>query len=96
MEQQEKVKSLLFSAIDEVNQDLPEDERVIKSVETFLVGHTATTDSLTLIDLIVKTEKLIEKEFGAVISLAEENSVFSEGTTVGTLIDHICNKLKTK
>lgn len=96
MEQDKRVENLLFGVIDNLNQDLPDDEKIDKSRDTFLVGEGANTDSLTLIDLIVNAEKLIESEFNVVLALAEENIVFSDGTTVGSLIDHICARLKTK
>lgn len=92
MTSHEKIVKVLFSAIDDVNQQLPKELRLEKAIETKLYGEGNTLDSLMFISLIVATEQKIEEEFGAIITLADVNAMDQEKNhfaTIGTLAGYI-------
>jgi len=94
-----RVIEVIFSAIDEVNQQLPEEQRLEKAVDTALYGRSAKLDSLGLVNLIVATEEKIEEEFGVAITIADERAMSQKNSpfkTVRTLADYISLLLKEK
>ncbi len=95
----EKVIQAILGAIDEVNQQLPKEQRLEKSIDTVLFGESGKLDSLGLVTLIVATEQKIEEEHGATITLADENAMSQENSpfkTIGTLADYVTFLLKEK
>jgi acyl carrier protein len=97
MARNEKVVEAVFKAVDEVNQQLAREQHVDKSVDTVLTGPSAKLDSLGLVNFIVATEQEIEKEFGMIISLADESAMSqskSPLTTIGALVDYISTLLE--
>jgi hypothetical protein len=92
MERDTTVIEIIFSAIDELNQQLPQPQRLAKSVDTPLAGESATLDSVALVNLIVITEQKLEDHFNVSLSLAEDGLGSTEEgpfQCVGTLGDHI-------
>ena len=88
----ERILGSIYMAIDQINETLPEEKRINKSLETVLLGPEGSIDSLGLTMLIVAVEQKIEEEFGQVITLvdatamSEEHSPFQK---VEKLVDHI-------
>ena len=83
---------LIFASINELNLDLNENEKVIKSETTSLFGSGNSLDSLALINLITIIEEKIEEETGEYVSLADEKAMSLEESpfkTVTTLKDYI-------
>ena len=88
----EKIIQVIFSAIDEVNQQLPKEQQLEKSIDTVLFSSSGKLDSLGLVNLIVATEQRIEEEFDVTITLADERAMSQENSpfrTIGTLADYI-------
>lgn len=95
----EKVDQIVLGAIDEVNAHLPKDRHIRRSMDTVLYGSAGELDSLSLINFIVAAEQLVEKEFGATISLIDENTLVMEDSplrTARTLSDHIRGLLQSR
>jgi acyl carrier protein len=69
----DKIIQAIFGAINDINQQMPKDERLVKSPETRLYGEDGPLDSLGLVNLIVATEQHLENFCGISISLAEEH-----------------------
>ncbi len=87
-----KVTRVLFSALDEINEQLPKDRRLGKSLETVLFGKSGKLDSLGLVHLIVAVEQKISEEFEVAITLADEKAVSQKNSpfrTIGTLASYI-------
>lgn len=87
-----KIIQVIFSAIDEINQQLPKEQRLEKSIDAVLFGRSGKLDSLGLVNLIVATEQKIEEKFGVTMNLADERTMALENSpfeTVRTLADHI-------
>ena len=78
MIKKEKIDQLIFNAIEEINQQLEEDNKLSKSMETILFGENGKLDSLGLINLIVAVEQNIEDTFNVSITLADEKAMSQE------------------
>ena len=84
----EKVLSLIFEVVDELNENLPEEQRLKKSEDAVLFGKL---DSLGMVNLIVAIEQKIEDEFGVAITIANEEAISMKDSpfkTIGTLADY--------
>ena len=74
----ERVISLVFKAITEINQQLLPEQRIDPSPETVLIGEQAKLDSMGLVSLLVVIEGEIENDFGIDLTFLDENSVLDE------------------
>jgi len=95
----EKIKLLVYQAIDEINDQLSKDEQVDKNEETVLLGSEAKLDSMALVTLIVVTEGIISNAFNRDLSLMGEEAFSQEDSpfqTLGTFIDYIDILVKTQ
>lgn len=94
-----RIISVIFSAIDDVNQLLQKDHQLEKSMNTFLFTESGELDSLGLVNLIVAVEQRIEEEFGITITLADGKAMHQNNNplkTIGTLADYIGLLLEKK
>ena len=95
----EKIIHVIFGAIDEINEQYPEGQRLTKSVDTELFGEKGKLDSLGLVSLIVATEQKIEEEFDRSLTLADEKAMSQKTSpfkTVSTLSAYISTCLREK
>src|SRR4051812_43776689 len=78
---------LVYSAIDELNQQLPPQKRVAKSEATPLTGSTGALDSLGFLNLIVIVEDKVNAAHGSAIALASSmmESQLPPPRTIGEL-----------
>lgn len=87
-----KVTQVVFSAIDDLNQQLPGGDALKKAPETALFGRGSPLDSLGLVNLIVGVEQGVAEELGAEVSLADERAMSQTSSpfrTVGSLVDYV-------
>ena len=92
MAEKEKIISIIFDAIDEVNQDYPKEEQLKKSSDTPLAGASGTLDSLGVVILLTAVEQGLEDELQATIALADDEAFSSENSPfadVNAFADHI-------
>ena len=97
MEESQKVLQSIYRAIDDINAELSEKERLKKVPETILFGNSGGLDSLGLVNLIVAAEQYLESEFGITLTLADERAMSQKSSpfrTVGTLANYILMLLK--
>lgn len=66
------VLDVIYGCIDEVNRQLPQDAKLLKSAGTVLVGEGGVLDSLGLITLLVALEDALEAKLGVRCFLLEE------------------------
>ena len=89
----ERIRDAVYAAIDEMNQQLPEQTRLTKSPETVLMGESSQLDSLQMISLIITIEQEIERMFQTPIDLAGGEILASgesgPASTVQALIQYI-------
>ena len=88
----DRVVTVIYSALSELNLQLPKDGRVEKSLNTVLFGDGGGFDSLALANFIVIVEAKLGKFFGFQFDLTQDDP-FSPGTghfqTVQSLADYI-------
>jgi len=90
MVSKERVLKAVLNAVDEVNQQLTEEERLEKSPETGLLENL---DSLSIVNLIVSVEQKIQNEFNTKVALTQlfsDIEVLNQSfKTVGTLVNYM-------
>ena len=84
----------VYQAIDAVNRDLDDDAKIEKSPEARLRGEGSAVDSLTIINLLVELETIVEQETGKRLSLmsveAGEEKAFA---TARSLADYVAEQV---
>ncbi len=99
MNDRDRVFQTIYSAIDDLNQQLPEDLHLEKNPETTLFGQEGKLDSLGLVSLIVASEQKVEENFGRPVSIADERAMSQKNSpfrTVESLADYIATLLAEK
>ena len=97
MTEREKILNSIYGALDEVNEQLPDDQQLEKSPDTVLLGESGKIESIDLVNILVATEENVEETFGVPLSITDERAVSEKNspfTTIGTLCDFITNLLK--
>lgn len=82
----------IYSAIDEINEQLPKGRQLEKTAEAKLFDKEGVLDSLGLVNLIVATEQQLEEQLGVSVTLADERAISQRNSpfrTVGTLVEYI-------
>jgi acyl carrier protein len=82
----------IFDAVDQVNEHLPNQHKIDKSMQTVLVDNSRGLDSLTIVTLIVAIEQRIEEKYGKAINLADGESLSRTANpfrSIEKLADHI-------
>ena len=93
----ERVSKAVFSAVDELNTQLPAGVSVEKSLDAPLYGAGGKLESLDFVTLIMEVEEKINAEFGTDITIADENLLSKEKSpfsTLGTLTEYLQELLK--
>ncbi|HVU88682.1 MAG TPA: acyl carrier protein [Pirellulales bacterium] len=88
----DRITPLIWDAIAEVNELLPEDARVPLEENAVLLGKGGALDSFGLVNLVVALEQRIEDEFGISLTLADEKAMSysrSPFRNVQTLRDYV-------
>jgi D-alanine--poly(phosphoribitol) ligase subunit 2 len=87
---------IIYTCIDELNEDLEEGEKIEKASSSVLFGSGSMLDSMSLVNLITAIEELIEDDKGVYLTLADENAMSMTNSpfkTVETLADYIVQLL---
>ena len=93
----ERISKAVFSAVDELNTQLPAGVSVEKSLDAPLYGAGGRLESLDFVTLIMEVEEKINAEFGTDITIADENLLSkakSPFSTLRTLIEYLEELLK--
>ena len=86
------ITQVLFETIDEVNQQLPDHQRMSRALDTAVFGENGRLDSLELVNFILAIEQRIEEKFETSISLVDEHTLSQSDSpfrTVGALAQQI-------
>lgn len=97
MDDNEKIIQVIFDAIDEINEQYPEEQKLAKTLDTILFGESGKLDSLGLVNLIVATEQKLEETFEVSLTLADEKAMSLENSpfrNIKTLAEYISKLLK--
>lgn len=72
MSDQKDIAGIIDGCIEELNQQLPEEAKLVRSSTSILVGEGGTLDSLGLITLLVNVEQALAEKCGISVSLLDE------------------------
>lgn len=92
MVSRELVEKVIFSALDNLNQEREADEQISISSETELFGGDSALDSLSLVSIVVDIEAEIAALSKAEISLTDDRAMSQESSpfkSVNALTDYI-------
>tara|TARA_Y100001934_G_C12087593_1_gene647762 strand:- start:529 stop:831 length:303 start_codon:yes stop_codon:yes gene_type:complete len=93
------IKDLIINAVQDLNEQLPQEEQLPLSTKTVLFGRDGKLDSLGLVNLLVMIEQNIEDELEISITIADEKAMSQKHSpfkTIGTLADYLNIRLKDK
>ena len=99
MIEKEQIVQIILSSIDELNEQLPSEERLVKSTDTALFGDGGTLDSLGLISLVTTIEQRIEDDLNAMVTLLQDISDIENENpfrNVQSLADYIATLLEKR
>ena len=88
----------IYSAIDEINNQLPTAQQLAKQEDTIILGEGGTLDSLGTIQLLVAIEEHIATSVGGNVDLMDGNLLsLQDGSlqSIGSLTHFIMEKLST-
>ena len=71
----DQVNESIFRAIEDINLQLPEGQRLEKSLGTMLYGREGALDSLGLVNLIVAVEQHLLDDFKLTVKLDDEHAL---------------------
>lgn len=83
---------IIYNAIDQLNDQSDDGEKIIKQPETRLFGGDGGIDSLDLVNLVVAIEHHIEDTTGSSVVLVDESTMAMENNpfhSVATLATHL-------
>jgi acyl carrier protein len=92
MLEKDNILTIIYEAIDNINENLPKNKRLEKKLETNLFGQEGKLDSLGLVNLIVNIESLIYDNFELSLTLANEKAMSLNNSpfkSVQSLADYI-------
>jgi len=93
MESSDVILNIIYGCIDELNQQLPENGRLVKSAETVLAGDGGVLDSLGLITLLVDIELVLAERHGISVAILDILMAEQENQarihTVAALLDWV-------
>ena len=97
MPNHERITAAVYSAVDELNSQLPKGAQVEKSPDAPLYGAAGKLESLDFVTFIMEVEEKIKTEFGVDLTIADENLLSKEKSpfsTLHTLIEYLEELLK--
>lgn len=96
MASEDTVLSLIYKALNVLNEERDEDNQIPVGPDTLLFGSDSLLDSLSLVSVIVDIETEVSDEFGRVVSLSDDRAMSRDPapfTSVQTLKDYILEVL---
>ncbi len=97
MANQERITTAVYSAVDELNSQLPKGAQIEKSPDAPLYGTGGKLESLDFVTFIMEVEERIKSEFGVDITITDENLLSKEKSpfsSLRTLIEYLEELLK--
>lgn len=94
---QEQITKILRQAIDELNEQMLEDKKVVFGEDTKFIGSNACIDSMGFVTLLSIIEELVEENLGKSIQLVNEKAFSQQHSpfySIATLTEYIEKLLK--
>jgi len=92
MSSDERISKAVYTAVDDLNEQLPKGVQIDKSLDAPLYGTSGKLESLDFVTLIMEVEEKINAEFGTDITIADDNLLSKEKSpfsTLRTLIEYL-------
>ncbi|MEK6730655.1 MAG: hypothetical protein AABY34_00525 [Pseudomonadota bacterium] len=96
MIQRDDIINVIFSAMEDLNTQLPQDKKIDKRLDVQLFGGQGNLTSLSLVRFIVAVEDRMSETFEKSVVLADERALSKEHSpfrSVAALVDYIENLL---
>lgn len=97
MANHERIERAVYSAVDELNKQLPKGVHVEKSLDAVLYGNTGKLESVDVVSFIMEVEDQVKAEFGVSITIADDRAMSEQNSpflTLGTLTEYLALLLK--
>ncbi len=97
MDNRDRIVQAIYSAVDELNTQLPTGVSLEKSPDAVLYGKSSKLESLDFVTFIMEVEEKVNDEFGVQVMITDENLLSKEKSpfsTLGTLTDYLEKILK--
>ena len=85
---------LVYDAIDVVNRQLPVSRRLVKSLDTVIVGPSGSLDSLGLINFVITLEERVTDVLTVPVELLDSTALIEEESPFRT-VDTLTRFLET-
>ncbi|HEY0322622.1 MAG TPA: hypothetical protein VGC66_16835 [Pyrinomonadaceae bacterium] len=92
MSKRERIVSAVYSAVDDLNSQLPSGVAIEKSPDAPLYGKSGKLESLDFVTFIMEVEEKVRAEFGVDVMITDENLLSKEKSpfsTLGTLAEYL-------
>jgi len=92
MDFDQRVVDTIYRVVDDVNEQLPEERHLEKSVNTRIFGESGRLDSLGLVSFVVAAEQEFETEFGKPVSLTDERAMSQKNSpfrSIGSFAEYV-------
>lgn len=92
MSKRERILSAVYSAVDDLNRQLPAGTRIEKTPDAALYGKAGKLESLDFVTFIMEVEEKVRAEFGVDVMITDENLLSKEKSpfsTLGTLTEYL-------
>jgi acyl carrier protein len=92
MSNHERIVQAVYSAVDELNKQLPKGVHVDKSLDAVLYGKTGKLESIDVVSFIMEVEDQIKAEFGVSLTIADDRAMSQQNSpflTLGTLTEYL-------
>ena len=99
MAEHERILKAVYSAVDELNSQLPPGVSVEKALDAPLYGATGKLESLDFVTLVMEVEEKINAEFDTDITIADEHLLSKQDSpfsSVRTLVEYLEEVLKNE
>src|SRR5262252_3572239 len=92
MPDDDQISKAVYAAVDNLNEQLPKGVQIDKSLDAPLYGASGKLESLDFVTLIMEVEEKVNAEFGADITIADDNLLSKEKSpfsSLRTLIEYL-------
>ena len=99
MDTRQRIMHVLYDAVGEFNQQLPENQQLPLTPDTVLLAEASRLDSLGLVNLIMLAEERLSDEFQTPLTLADDRAMSQKRSpfrSLTTLADYVALLLEER
>ena len=94
---EDKVRAVVYTALSNLNEEQPDNQKIELSDDAILFGGNSAVDSLSLVSVIIDVETEISTEFDRPIALTDDRAMTRQPSpfdSVGNLIAYVVELLQ--